>query len=265
MPAIATLALLAACSTGPDAYDIATWRSPLSSQFDGEGDPAEGERIYFEEHWTDTSEYNLSCSSCHAADPADTLTVDAGELQRPAHTTWNAALRTRWKGGQNWDSTDPDYLGGYGGQICVTAYWTDAAMTPEQAAHLEAWMKTNIDDAPASDDPRAQPLDYAFNTWDTQEAFVDGLRDGAGGWLAGSDLGDVSAGEGLAAAHCGSCHASSGAVSFYSVGLNAGDYVRRIRRTSVDDVAAPNDRMTRIPWDRLPDEDLRDLLAWLTR
>jgi len=262
---------LTACGSDAtrDTYDVETWNSPLASQFDGVADPAEGERLYFEEHWTDDSAYAFTCNSCHGSNPDDSLIVDAataaaGDRNRAAHTTWNAPWRALWKGGQAWDVEESDYLGAYGGQICVTAYFpSGAAMTAEQAAHLEAWMRGNKDDQ-AGDDPTAAPLDYAFNTWDGAEDFVATVQDADGAWLYGADLADVTAGQDQLVRYCGACHGGDSPVFYTAQTSNLDTLVARIRRTDFGEASAPNTRMPRLTWDRLSDADLRDLLAALT-
>lgn len=268
--ALAILLLPACGDKDGDAgaeYDLETWRSPLASQYDGEGDPAQGEDIYYNETWTDSTGYAFTCDNCHSANPDDTWTTDGDDWNRPAHTTWNAALRETWKINHGHDKADSDKIGAFGGQICIKAYWPSGAeMTPEQAAHLEAWMKTNID-SPDTDAETAQPLDYGFNSWETQEDFVASVQDGSGGWLYGSELGDVAAGEELAARHCGSCHTAEGEDGpvFYTAGTaELGELISRIRRVDLDGGGSPNDRMPRVPFDRLPDGELGDLLAFLT-
>jgi len=249
----------------PEGYDLETWQSPLASGFEGTPDADEGERIYFEESWSDVTPYALTCSKCHSADPGDTWTTDADEYNRPAHTTWNAAYREVWKVGHSWDKEDSDKNGAYGGQICVKAYFPSGAeMTAEQAAHLEAWMKTNIDaDASAE---TASPLDYGFNTWETQEDFVVSIQQGEE-WLRGDEIGDPEHGEELTTRHCGSCHTVEGdsVPTFFSVaGLDTGQILARVRRVDVGLTEHTNERMPRVPWDRLSDDDLADVLAYLT-
>lgn len=262
------LILLLACDKGAGTYEPDTWNSPLALEYEGEGDPVEGERLYNEEHWEDSSAYALSCQSCHANDPDDTLTTDAVDWTRAAHTTWNVAWRGLWKGSETWDVEESNIVGAYGGQICVTAYFPEgSAMTAEQAAHLEAWLRTRRDATEDTADPTSQPLDYGFNSWDTQDEFLASVADGAG-WLYGAELGDTAAGEALALEYCGSCHIPEGesAPVFYSTGsLPLVTLIQRIRRFKLDDeTPPPNDRMPRLPEDRLSDEDLRTLLAWLT-
>lgn len=163
LPALAPLLALAlpACT-----YDPETWQSPLARDFDGTPDAAEGERLYYEEHWEDESLYALSCASCHHNSAGDTLDTDDDDaLNRPGHTLYNAAWRGEWKDGERWSKTRSDVLGAFGGQICVTVFFPgDSAMTPEQAAHLEAYIKTLQDDAPDPGDPRAQPLGTGYTT-----------------------------------------------------------------------------------------------------
>ncbi len=245
-----------------EEYDLESWQSPLAAQFSGTPDPVEGERIYFEEQWSDSSAYAFRCISCHAVDSGDTLEEDADAFTRPAHTTWNAAHRGTWKGSHRWDRKDSDRLGAYGGQICITAYFPNGdEMSPEQAAHLEAWMKTNIDASPGGD-PRAQPLDYSFNDWPGQDDVMDAISGGD----SGAALGDVDAGEALAARHCGSCHTPEGddtPLIYSPPATPAADFVARIRKADLGG-GVPNDRMPRITHDRLDDDELLDLLAWLT-
>ncbi len=255
---------LLACGDG--SYDIETWQSPLASQADEAGDAARGEEIYFNEHWTDTSPYALTCVSCHSVDSGDVWADDSDEFTRPAHTTWNVAYRENWKVSHGWDNAESDVNGAYGGQVCVRAYFPSGSeMTAQQAADLEAYMRDNRD-ADASAETAAE-LDYGFTSWDTQDAFFERISDGAGGFKTGADLGDPTAGEALTFQYCGSCHSDDGStVTLYSLGsIDTGTLVQRIRKVDVDDVDDPNDRMPRIPEDRLSDDDLADILAFLTQ
>ena len=260
------LCVAVGCGTeDKEAYDLAAWQSPLASQFGGTADAVEGERIYMEEQWSDGSPYAFRCISCHSVDAADTLLEDADQYNRPAHTTWNAAYRETWKGSHTWDQAESDRLGAFGGQICITAYFPEGdVMSPEQAAHLEAWMKTNIDGSAGA--ATSQQLNYDFNDWPGQDAFLDSVSDGAGGWLYGADLGDPDAGEVLLNAHCGSCHTPDGEAApvIYSGSTAPLDQlISRIRKVEIES-PAPNDRMPRITVDRLDDGELADLLAFLT-
>jgi mono/diheme cytochrome c family protein len=251
--------LLLACE-----YDPETWRSPLASGFSGTPSVEEGERIFYEEHWEDDTPYALTCNSCHNAEPGDRLTVDDDEtLNRAGHTVYNAALRGEWKNKHRWDDLDDDQIGAFGGQVCVDVFFPgDSVMTAEEAAHLEAFLKTRADAEPAEGDARAQPLGVDYAKWPTQDDFVADL-----GSAVGADLGDVDAGAAHAARHCGACHASGegGALEFFTLGTaTPTSLAARIRRTTIDGVGGGNVRMPRLPHTRLPDEDLRDLLAWLS-
>jgi mono/diheme cytochrome c family protein len=250
--------LLAAC-----AYDSDTWKSPLAAGFAGAADAAEGERVFYEEHWEDDTPYALTCNSCHNASENDTLTVDEGELNRPGHTVYNAALRGEWKNGQTWDMLQSDQIGAFGGQICVDVYFPgDSVMTAEQAAHLEAFLKTRADAEPADGDPRAQPLGVDYQQWPSQDDFLAAI-----GSATGADLGDVEAGAALAERYCGACHLTGegDTLQFYTLDtLSTDQLLARIRRTTVNGVEHANSRMPRLPSTRLPDEALRDLLAWAT-
>ena len=252
-------ALLAAC-----AYDPETWRSPLASGFSGTPDPAEGERIFNEEHWEDDTPYALACTSCHHAAEGDTLDVDDDDtLNRPGHTVYNVSLRGEWKNQHRWDALADDQIGAFGGQVCVDVYFPgDSEMTAEQAAHLEAWLKTRADAEPAEGDERAEPLGVGYTEWETQDEFITAL-----GSDPGADLGDVDAGAALAGRYCGSCHATGegGALQFYTLSsLTPATIAARVRKATVDGVGGGNIRMPRIPDNRLPDDELRNILAWLT-
>jgi mono/diheme cytochrome c family protein len=254
---------------GDDGYDVETWQSPLASEFDGEPDADEGESIFFEEHWEDGSSYALVCASCHHADAEDTFQVDSDAYNRPAHTVWNAPYREVWKGTQDWDEEESDVLGAYGGEICIKAYFpSPSVMTPAQAAHLEAYMKTLRDPAKPTGDDRAEPLDFSFNTWESQEEFVARVQDDSGAWLYGPNLGNVEHGEELAARFCGACHTRDGAVDpgyYYTEATqDLGTWIARIRRTAVGDTDRPNVRMPRLTIDRLSDDELFDILAFVT-
>jgi mono/diheme cytochrome c family protein len=251
-------------------YDVETWQSPLASEFKGEPSAEEGAKLYTDEHWEDGSSYSLSCNTCHGSGEGDTLLVDEDDWNRPAHTVWNAPWRETWKGNQEWSEDSSSVLGAYGGQICVTAFFPEGSeMTAEQAAHIEAFIKTLKDDPPDPADLRAQVLDYGFKDWDTEADFLASLVDEAGEWSYGEALGDVDSGEALAGRHCAACHTDSdGTVNpgqVYSAGSAPLDlWVARIRRKNLDSVDRPNARMPGFTVDRLPDEDLRDLLAFLT-
>ena len=242
-----------ACAVGGagDFYDPETWNSPLASEAEAEGDADNGETIFYEETWNGSA-YGLTCSSCHSVDPDDTLTVDADDYNRAGHTVWNVAWRESWKL-QDWDDLESTKIGAFGGQICVVAYYADSTMDAQSAADLEAWLRQQKDDAPAADDPRAQPLDYGFTSWD------------ADAWWASvsAPYGDAAHGEELATRHCGSCHEDPPV--FYTLdSVDDATLMQRIRKASLDGADAPNGDMPRLPKDRLSDDDLADLLAYLT-
>jgi mono/diheme cytochrome c family protein len=263
-PVVLTPLLLAPLLFAGCTYEPDTWKSPLATGFSGTGDAVQGQEIFEGEHWEDDTPYALTCASCHHPSENDTLEVDDDAvLNRPGHTVYNVSLRGEWKNGQSWNLLASDQLGAFGGQICVDVYFPgESAMTAEQAAHLEAYLKTRADAEADPDDPRAQPLGVEYTEWTTRDAFLADI-----GSATGADLGDVEAGAALAARHCGSCHATGegGALAFYTVAtLSTDQILARIRRTTVNGVEHSNSRMPRLPATRLPDEALRDLLAWLT-
>ena len=170
--------VLVACG---GAYDLEDWQSPLASQAEEAGDVTRGSDAFFDEHWEDTTAYALSCASCHHGESGDTLTVDSDDLNRPGHTVYNAAHRATWKISQDWDEDESTILGAFGGQVCVAAYFPDGSeMTAQQAADLEAYIKTLRDDPADPDDERAQVLDYGFKTWTTQDDVLASLMDDSG-------------------------------------------------------------------------------------
>jgi mono/diheme cytochrome c family protein len=251
------LILSLACS-----YDMESWQSPLAKGFEGEPDPEAGEVIFLEEQWEDDSMYALTCAKCHNASEADTLYQDEGELNRPGHTVYNAGLRGSWKNNEKWNMAKSDTLGAFGGQICVDVYFPgDSQMTAEQAAHLEAYLKTRTDADPG-DDPRAQPLGTDYATWHHQSEFLASIEG-----KVGEELGSVDEGRALAEAYCGSCHRTGegATLEFFGISvLTPEQFAQRIRRATIDGVKAPNSRMPRIPDDRLSDDDLKLILAYLT-
>jgi cytochrome c553 len=262
--------LVASLACDDPVYDVETWQSPLASEFDGEPSVEDGASIYTDEHWGDSSSYALSCNTCHGSRDGDTLLDDSDDWDRPAHTVWNAPWRESWKGGTSWDVETSNVIGAYGGQICVTAFFPEGSeMTAEQAAHLEAYMKTLKDDSPDADDATAQPLDFGFRDWDTEAEFMASLADENGDWLYGEDLGDVDQGEAHASRMCAACHTGSdGTVNpglpYTSESAPLDLWVARVRRENLDTVDRPNDRMPGFTFDRVPDEELVDLLAFLT-
>jgi mono/diheme cytochrome c family protein len=251
------LILFLACT-----YDMESWQSPLASTFEGTPDAVEGERIFNEEQWEDDSIYALTCAKCHNASEGDTLFVDDDVLNRPGHTVYNAGLRGSWKNKERWNMAESDTLGAFGGQICVDVYFPGASkMTAEQAAHLEAWLKTRTDADPG-DDPRAKPLGTDYAIWHNQSDFLASI-DGK----FGEELGAVEEGEALTQTYCGSCHRTGEAgelVILSAAVLTPTQIAQRIRRVYIDGVKAPNSRMPRLPDDRLVDADLKLILAYLS-
>jgi len=255
------LLILAACAPEtPDSYDPDTWNSPLALQAEEEGDASRGETIFDDEVWNGST-YGITCASCHSADSADTLTVDADDWNRPGHTLWNVAWRGSWKSGQTWDEGRDDVIGAFGGQICVDVYYADSSMDAQAAADLEAFLRKQRDDSASDDDDRAQPLDFGFTSWDGA-AFLSEIEG-----LEGEDLGDAAVGEGLADRHCGSCHDAGDGTVFYTLdSLSRDDLVQRIRKETLEGTEEdkyPNTLMPRVPSDRLSDDELKDLLAFL--
>ncbi|MCB9796631.1 MAG: cytochrome c [Alphaproteobacteria bacterium] len=256
------LTLLLACAS----YDVETWSSPLASGFDGVADPEIGLDLFTSEYWSEDAPYPFTCNSCHSAEPGDSLTVDDRTYNGAGHTVWNVAWRGTWKATHDWDG-DPDdnVIGAYGGQVCVRAYYPDdAEMNAEQAAHLEAYLRERRDAAPEADDPRAEPLDFSFTTWETQDAFLAELGEDP---PRGADLGDVDNGQVLAGRHCGACHTPSDSYRPEfptAANFTVAQLVSRIRKESVAGAVAVNVYMPRLPADRLSDAELRDILAYLT-
>ena len=151
----------------------------------------------------------------------------------------------------------------------MKAYFPDGSeMTPGQAAHLEAYMRDLRDAEEPADDLRAEPVDFGFNTWATQDDFVASVQDEDGAWLYGQDVGNVENGEVLTARYCGSCHTRDGEVNpgaiYTESSQNLGTWIARIRRVDVGDTDRPNIRMPRLAADRLSDADFVDILAFLT-
>lgn len=256
------LLLLACSSSDPTSYDPDTWNSELARLADEDGDADRGEAVFFDEVWNGSS-YDMTCASCHSVDPADTLLVDVDDLNRAGHTLWNVAHRGSWKSGIAWDSGDTEVIGAFGGQVCVDVYYTDSEMDAQSAADLEAFIRVQRDDVADDADDRAQPLDFGFTSWDGETflAEIDGLE--------GEDLGDADSGAALVDRHCGSCHDQGSGTVFYTLdSIGREDLVQRIRKDTLnsgdaDEDRSPNTLMPRLPWDRLDDTALKDVLAFL--
>ena len=192
-----------------------------------------GERLFFD-HSVGGEMNVLSCASCHAW--WNERTEHRGFV-KPAASLWNSARRPVF-----WRSF-VDSLG-EAINICVRKFM----LRPEGAAegrtsNLAAYLRRISPDA-------APPLDYT------------GIVLGRSTAIERPTRGDAVRGEELVGRHCEQCHNDGQSVrSPLTPGLyEADDLVRRVRWIAGNDAR----QMPPIGLDRLGDNDLRDIVTYLT-
>ncbi|HEY4220740.1 MAG TPA: YceI family protein [Myxococcota bacterium] len=176
----------------------------------------------------------LTCKSCHATtDERSGIKIDG--VVKPSSTMWDAAQRaTLWQG----IATSP----GHAADICAKLFMRkDAGLDAPVRANLEAYLKK------ISPDPQP-PLNY--------EAIHVTRRS----TVADLDRGSVANGKKLTEVYCKSCHAKGSVRPELEPGLYEGDMiVKRVRRFP----GADNQQMPLFTMNRLPDTELRDIVAYL--
>ncbi|MHC4547300.1 MAG: c-type cytochrome [Planctomycetota bacterium] len=206
------------------------------------GDPERGRRIF---HDTGENLAYPSCAHCHAV-VDDAAEVKTGRV-RPGHPVFNSAHRGAWKNGNRKLKTAGD-----AGNTCVVSFQKRKRLPADRVADLEAYLRTI---SPG----KAKPRRLGF-----EPALPESL-----------DGGDRARGRTLVQRYCAGCHGAS--EQHLQDELKAG---RRKRgkvamkvRGWIKDKRAPggmrfkpaHGQMSFFAKDRLPDEDLRDILAYVGR
>ncbi len=203
--------------------------------FKGDDDKAKGEKLFHAP--TVGGEGNkMTCFHCHAkTNERDGLALKGDGHIRPANTLYDSAQRPKF-----WGGFAPTV--GKASAICQKQYMLGDGLSDEQDAQLTAFL-TAIS-------PNAAPeLDFR-TTYRSMESL---LSDPTGG--------DAAKGKKKADTYCMTCHLDGRVGPVWAPGLYEPDWVvRRVRRLD----GHKNKQMPNFTFTRLPDEDLRDIVTYLT-
>jgi hypothetical protein len=238
-----------ACSGGACGGEVGG--DPLTERFprwneakDLVGDAKAGEDYFYNQMYDSF----MTCAGCHSFDADDTMTTDAGEHTRPGVSVWGSANRDNIKGRGS-------EIAALGGDVCVP-YWMggpEEGMTAQELANLQAFLETGG----GADHPTSANIAYKERTYTIPET------------LAG---GDPERGEKMAIKYCVTCH---------EIGENeplTGDVGERLSPDKVptkflgklaarirDQGKKNNEWMPGFPDQRMPEQDLLDILAWFEK
>jgi mono/diheme cytochrome c family protein len=207
------------------------------------GDASLGKK-YFE---TKTINTSLTCISCHSFDPRDNMQLDGDGLLRAGFPVYAAAHRTNIKGsGTN--------LVALGGNMCVVHFMKGPkeGMAAQELANMDAYLQSGGGIAHAA----AKNVDYPNVKWSFPKK------------LSG---GDRNRGAKLVMKACISCHTVSGQRYKHVEGggeLEAGSYGADDLQELAERIRNPefkiNDEMPGFSDVRMSNQQLLDILAWLT-
>lgn len=203
--------------------------------FKGDDDKAKGERL-FHSPAVGGEDNKMTCFHCHAkTNERDGLALKGDGHIRPANTLYDSAQRPKF-----WNGFAPTI--GKAAAICQKQYMLGSGLTDEQDAQLTAFLEAIS--------PNAAPeLDFR-TTYRSMESL---LSDPTGG--------DAAKGKKKADTYCMTCHLDGRVGPVWAPGLYEPDWVvRRVRRLD----GHKNKQMPNFTFTRLPDEDLRDIVTYLT-
>ncbi|MCA8910075.1 MAG: c-type cytochrome [Planctomycetes bacterium] len=209
------------------------------------GDAEAGRKFFNEEGFDE----GMPCAACHAFDKADTMTTDAGDHQRAAVSVYAARWRTNIKNTGSHNST-------LGGDVCVP-YWQGGPKEgagAQQLADLDAFFKA---ESGPKDHATAVNIDWKGRTFTIPETLTGG---------------DAARGEKQAVRYCGTCHEVNDAEPLYDVGVRhlkggtvATDRLDRLAKRIKDKGKSNNDFMPGFNDQRMPEQDLLDILAFFEK
>ncbi|PZR06041.1 MAG: hypothetical protein DI536_30925 [Archangium gephyra] len=203
--------------------------------FKGDDDKARGEKL-FHSPTTGGEGNKMTCYHCHAkTNERDGLALKGDGHIRPANTLYDSAQRPKF-----WNGFAPTV--GKAASICQKQYMLGDGLSEEQDAQLTAFLT-------AISPNTAAELDYR-TTYRSMEQL---LSDPTGG--------DAAKGKKKADTYCMTCHLDGRVGPVWAPGLYEPDWVvRRVRRGD----GHKNKQMPNFTFTRLPDEDLRDIVTYLT-
>lgn len=209
------------------------------------GDADAGKRFYYEEVF----DAGMACVACHSFDKGDTMTTDADSQIRAAVSVYASTFRDNVKGMGSHNAT-------LGGNLCVP-YWQNGpkeGATPQQLADIDAFLKRDGGDKSHA---TADNIAYKSRKFTIPEDLTGG---------------DAARGAELADKYCLTCHAVDGKEPIYDLGerkLKGGsvpaEYLSKVAKRIKDEDKNNNDFMPGFPDERMPVEDLLDLLAFFEK
>ncbi len=239
-------ALVAACSGGAKPVEgslesaYPQWKDAASLT----GSGAAGRVIFFEKEHTS----KMACINCHSFDAGDTSAADADGFTRASMSLFGASHRSNIK---NKGSSNA----ALGGAHCAQS-WQDGTLTAQELADLDTYLKGGG----GADHVTAANFDYAGQTWTVPEVVTGG---------------DAERGGPLVVKYCNACHGvDAQPAKFGSVkpvmkkGSRGGDKLRKIAnriRDHEESGTRANRFMPGFSDQRMPNQDLLDILAWLEK
>ncbi|MEE9310887.1 MAG: c-type cytochrome, partial [Planctomycetota bacterium] len=195
-----------------------------------------------------TYDAGMACVACHSIDANDTMTTDADGQVRAGVSIFGAKHRNKVKpmGSSNV---------ALGGNLCVP-YWQNGpkhGATPQEIADMAAY----IESLPAAKD-HATAANVNYKRKSTIPATLTG--------------GDAVRGAEMAGKYCQTCHGVDGKDAIYDIGekkLKPGvvptQYLIKLAKRIRDTGKKNNDFMPGFVDDRMPEQDLLDLLAFFEK
>jgi mono/diheme cytochrome c family protein len=209
----------------------------------GGGDAERGRKLFH-----DTGDYAYpSCAHCHAAVPAKDE-VEKARHRRPGFPIYDSAHRGAWK---NKARGKGPATAGDAGNTCVVAFQKRKKLDAARVADLNAYITS------LSPNKAAKPRRIGY-----APALPESL-----------DGGDPEKGKKKVALHCGGCHGPGDEHLQYplkaakhkkrKVAMKVRGWIEDEKRESGMRFKPDTGQMSFFAKDRLPDEDLLDILAYL--
>lgn len=189
----------------------------------------------------------MTCASCHGMGEGDTLTSDADGQIRAGHSVWGSQHRDNIKMHDN--------VAALGGNICVISWMDgpDEAMTAQELADMDAFLKSGG----AANHVTSKNLNYEQRSYTIPETLTGG---------------DAERGGDLALKYCQTCHeigdkdALTGDIGErLKPGVVPTGYLGKLAARIKDKNKQNNDWIPGFPDERMPQQDLLDLLAYFEK
>jgi cytochrome c553 len=208
------------------------------------GDAEAGRKFFYEKTYGNY----MTCASCHGMDAGDTMSADAGDYQRAGVSVFGSSWRTNIKG----TGSDEEALGG---NTCVP-YWMggpEEGAEPQDLANLDAFLKTGG----GQDHATSINIDWKARSYTIPKTLTGG---------------DAERGKQMALKYCATCHEVDGTAPLYDVdeaklsgGRTPTERLDRVAARIKDSGQKNNSYMPGFSDQRMPEQDLLDLLAWFEK